>query len=618
MASNLPTGYEHGTTRAYRHCRPACDACRAANTAAAATRREAKLAAGMPADAHGKPSGYTFWSCRCRACKKAWKQSQGTRPRASRQQPDISLMPAAEHGTRRGYNYWGCRCEDCRRVAAKVRAEVKAAKRAEHDGPTVIRRYEYRIEPEPSAVVALRQVFGACRFVYNAYIALARDRYESGEKHPTAYDAAKILVTQARRDPQTLWLAEVPSAPLAAAVHDAAAAYDRFFDSVAGRRAGKRVGRPHFKSRKTARKAARFQEGSFTIRGGWQNTSKGGGKLHLATIAADVRVNWHRPLPGYASAVTVREDQDSRFWASFIVRVPVTAPKSPTRGARAAGVDLGLKSYATIAYSDGTREKIANPKYLEDAAAALRRADKDLARKQPGSSNYEKAKTERARLFTKLANQRENFARQLASKLTRENQTIVVEDLGVANMASSPTVSRQRRKNIYDAGWAQFRTFLEQACARKGVELIVAPRYFASTQICSICHINGGQKDTEIRTWTCEWCGTELDRDYNAAVNLLLIAAGPAVDACGRDVRLRLAGAVSDEAGSHRNGERDSVPRRRKRARQTPVGGRVQATLRTAENQGSADHPGKSGGLARKPLQSPLQEPLSRKGSGNS
>jgi len=615
MTPKLPDGYVHGTTRAYRFCRPACAECRAANTAAAAARRAAKLAAGMPDDAHGQPSGYTFWGCRCKRCKKGWKQSRSDYARPERTAPDLAEIPEEEHGTRRGYDYWGCRCEACRQAAAQLRAELKARKRDAFEGEVVVRRYEYRIYPEPATVLALRRVFGACRFVYNSYIALARERYETGGQHPSRYDASKLLVTQARKAPETLWLAEVAAAPLSATVQDAAAAYDRFFDWVAGRRSGPLVGRPHFKSRRAARKSARYDEGSFVIRGGWKNTHPGGGRLHLARIDTDIRVNWHRPLPGYASSVTVREDPGGRFWASFVVRVPVGAPKTPTRGRRVAAVDLGIATYATVTYSDGTREKIPNPAFGDELAEQLRRADRDLARKQPGSSNWEKARQKRAHLLQALANQRENFARQLAAKLSRENQAVVIEDLDVASMASDPKSNRTRRRNVHDAGWAQFRQFLAQACARKGVELIVAPRYFASTQICSICGVNGGRKDTEIRTWTCAACGTALDRDYNAAVNLLMLAAGPAVNACGRDVRLRLAGAVADEAGSHRN-ERDHTLRRRKRARQTPAGGRVQASSRTAETQGSADHPGKSEGLAGKPGKNPLRDPFSRKGSG--
>ncbi|MBT2475802.1 transposase [Microbacterium sp. ISL-103] len=400
-----------------------------------------------------------------------------------------------------------------------MRADARAKKRAEHDGPVNVRRYSYRIYPEPEAADDLRRVFGSCRFVYNSYIALARDRFAAGAKHPSAYDAAKTLVTEARKDPGTEWLAEVSHAALSAAVHDAADAYQRFFDSAAGKIKGRRVGRPHFKSRRTARKSARFAEDSFTIRGGWKNTRRGGGGLHLANIDQDIHVNWHRPLPGYQSAATVREDPDGKFWVSFIVRVPVEAPKQPTRGPRTAGIDVGLTDYASISYSDGTREKIANPRHYRQAEERLGRADKNLSRKTPGSNNYAKAKRARARAHRRVANLRENHARQLASKLSRENQTVVVETLNIAGMAHT-----NMAKSINDAGWGQFLRFLEEACTRKGVDLVKAPRFYASTQVCSICGESGGKRPLNVRTWQCP-CGVTLDRDYNAATNLL--AAGP-------------------------------------------------------------------------------------------
>ncbi|WP_404444186.1 transposase [Microbacterium marinum] len=570
----LPDGYEHGTTRAYRHCKPACAACKAANTAAASARRAARLAAGMPETAHGKPSGYTDYNCRCKRCKKAYRASAAKGGPRSKSKPDRDLMSAGDHGTTRGYTYWNCLCEPCRAVGSALRAEAKARKRAEAEGPSSVRRYRYRIYPKPATQKALRRVFGSCRFVYNAYVALARDRYASGEKHPTAYDASKILVTAARKAPETAWLGEVAHSVLSAAVHDASDAYRRFFDSAAGRTKGKSVGRPKFKSRKSARRAARFPEGSFTIRGGWQNTSRGGGRLHLARINQDIHVNWHRPLPGYASAVTVTEDPDGKFWVSFIVRVPTEAAKVPTRGSRVAGVDVGIADYASIAYTDGTREKIANPRHFERAAERVRRADKNLSRKQPGSNNYAKSKKARARVLRRVANLRENHARQLASKLSRENQTVCIETLNIASMVDSGHTKRSKRIN--DAGWGQFFRFLEEACDRKGVTLVKAPVYLPTTQVCSICGVNGGKKPVDIREWECLGCGTLLDRDYNAAVNIL--AAGPAVDACGRDVRLRLAGAAPSEAGSRRNEARAGVSRRRKRAPRRLVEAHAQAT----------------------------------------
>ncbi|WP_193599323.1 RNA-guided endonuclease TnpB family protein [Microbacterium sp. YJN-G] len=448
-----------------------------------------------------------------------------------------------------------------------MRADARARKRGKHDGPVAVRRYSYRIYPELEAAENLRRVFGSCRFVYNSYIALARERYAAGGKHPSGYDAAKTLVTEARKSPNTAWLAEVSHTALSAAVHDAADAYRRFFDSAAGKIQGRRVGRLRFKSRRTSRKSARFAEDSFTIRGGWQNTRRGGGALHLANIDQDIPVNWHRPLPGYPSAVTVREDPDGEFWVSFIVRVPVEASKQPTRRPRAAGIDVGLNDYAAISYSDGTREKIANPRHYRAAEATLRRADKYLSRKTPGSHNYAKAKRARARAHRRVANLREDHARQLASKLSRENQTVVIETLNIAGMANT-----NMAKSINDAGWGQFLRFLEEACTRKGVDLIKAPRFYASTQICSVCCESGGKKPLNIRTWQCDSCGVSLDRDYNAATNIL--AAGPAVYACGRDVRLQLAEAVPDEAGSHRSEASTGVSRRRKRA----AGRRVQAS----------------------------------------
>lgn len=315
----------------------------------------------MPETAHGTPSGYTFWACRCKRCNKVARARSKTHTRLPPVKPDLSVMPEEDHGTRRGYNLWNCPCAPCRSVGKTMRADARARKRAEHDGPVAIRRYSYRIHPEPEAVDSLRRVFGSCRFVYNSYIALARERYATGGKHPSAYDAAKTLVTEARRDPDTAWLAEVSHTALSAAVQDAADAYQRFFDSGAGKIKGRRVGRPKFKSRRTARKSARFAEDSFTIRGGWQNTRRGGGALHLANIDQDIHVSWHRPLSSYPSAVTVREDPDGKFWVSFIVRIPVATPKQPTRLPRAAGIDVGVNDYAAISYSDGTREKIANP-----------------------------------------------------------------------------------------------------------------------------------------------------------------------------------------------------------------------------------------------------------------
>lgn len=318
---------------------------------------------------------------------------------------------------------------------------------------------------------------------------------------------------------------------------------------MTGTRQGRSVGRPVFQGRH-ARQTARFYEAGFRIRGGWQNTKRGGGRLYLSKVGT-VSVNWHRPLPSHPSSVTIIKAADGTWWASFVVSVPVPAPIAPTHHDRVAGIDLGLTDLATIAYSDGTREKIAAPKHYRAAERKLARAQKKLSRAQRGSKNREKLRVEVARIHARTANLRRDHARQLISRLIRENQTISLETLSVSAM-----VRGRYGKSITDAGWSQFVTELEAKAAAHGRTVVRADRFFPSTRLCAICNTKSGPSSADVRHWTCP-CGIHLDRDYNAATNLMVLALAPGkverLNACGRDIRLRLAGAVSDEAGTRRN-----------------------------------------------------------------
>ncbi|MER7797495.1 transposase [Microbacterium sp. NPDC096154] len=413
----------------------------------------------------------------------------------------------------------------------------------------MIRRYRYRVEAGPAAEQALNRIFGGCRHVHNAYIAAAREAYASGSPHPSESEASKLLITQGRANPDTAWLKELPTIALRGALRDAAQAYENFFASHAGTRKGAKMGHPRFK-RRHARQAARFYEAGFSIRGGWQNTQRGGGRLYLAKVGL-VSVNWDRPLPSSPSSVTVIKEADGTWWASFVVTVPVSEPAPPAHPDRAAGIDLGLKDLVTVAYSDGTREKVAAPKYYRTAERKLGRAQKKLARARRGSKNREKLRTHVARIHSRTANLRRDFARQLVARLIRENQTIALETLNITGMVRS-----RYAKSIHDAGWGLLVRELETHAALHGRTVVRADRFFASTRTCAICETKSGPTTPDVREWTCT-CGATLDRDYNAATNLMVRALAPGkaerLNACGRDIRLRLAGAVSDEAGTHRN-----------------------------------------------------------------
>ncbi len=410
----------------------------------------------------------------------------------------------------------------------------------------VKRRYKYRIIPGEHAQRMMARTFGCCRVVYNDYLALQDAHRRAGGKGTiSVYDAQKILLTQAKKTPERAWLAEVSNQALQQAIADGGRAFANFFASVKGTRRGRRVAPPRRKKRGTVQ-SFRLQQGKFEIRSGWQNTGADGGRLRLEKIGW-VSVRWHRPLPAEPSSVTITRDATGRYWASFVVDVAQPAQPSPAP-ARAAGVDLGLKDFAAIVYSDGTREKIPTPRNYRAAERRLARAQRALSRTERGSGRRRKARERVARIHRVVANRRRDHAQQLASRLIRENQAITVEQLSITGMART-----RLAKSIHDAGWGLFLRYLAEKATQHHRTIHVADRAYPSTRTCSQCGHLDGSKPLRIRVWECPACGATLDRDYNAAVNLLL-AAGPveSLNARGDDVRRAAWPAVDDEAGTHR------------------------------------------------------------------
>lgn len=447
------------------------------------------------------------------------------------------------------------------------------------------RRYNFPVTVEPAVERRLARVLGCSRYVYNSYIALARDEFAAGRAHPKLGDSTKVLVTQARNAEETSWLSEVPHAVLAASVRNAALTYDKYFDSVMSRRKGRRLGRPRFQKR-DHRQAAYFPLVAFTINGGHESTrSRSGGRLWLAKVGyLDVR--WTRSLPNAPTSVTVIRDRTGKYQVSFVVKTAPAVPRKLGQAPRTAGIDLGLTHLATIVYSDGEREKIENPRYLRRSEQRLRRLQQDLSRKQKGSRNREKQRRKVALAHQRVVQLRSNAHRQLASKLARENQAVVCEDLNVAGLLRG-----RLAKSISDASWSQLVRYAEEACQRDERQFIQVDRFFPSSQLCSACGVKMGKQPLHVRQITCQ-CGAVLDRDFNAAVNIM-VAAGPAetLNACGRDIRRKLAApaascADTDEAGTH---PKPLVARRKPAAGARPGGSKIRAT-----QLGAAHRVGKS------------------------
>lgn len=333
-----------------------------------------------------------------------------------------------------------------------------------------------------------------------------------------------------KKTPETAWLSEVSSVILQQSLADLAKGYKNFFSGIKKK---KRVGKPRFKNR-TGRQSFRIVgANSFATR----KLNERWGVVRLSKIG-DVKFRLSRDLPSTPTSVTMILNPDGTYEVSFVVDAPVRVAKPTTR---AAGIDLGLNHFAAIAYSDGTREKIENPRHNRKSEAKLAKAQKDLSRKKKGSNNRNKARLRVAKLHSRTARQRLDFLNKLSTVLTDENQIIITEGLsvkGLARAGAKGARGRGMRRSVHDAGWGMFLTLLSQKALEKGREHIKTDMFFPSTRLCCLCGVISEKKDLSVRTWSCE-CSPDvvLDRDYNAAVNEL-VAGGHSV--YGEDIRRAL------------------------------------------------------------------------------
>ena len=392
--------------------------------------------------------------------------------------------------------------------------------------------YRYRIEPTPAQREMLARTFGCARVVFNDAIRCRQDAYEAGEKvGPT--EVQRRVITTAKTREERAWLGEVASVALVQSVRDAHRAYSNWFDSLKGRRKGRKMSAPRFKSRKDNRQSFRLTRNGFTLRAG--------GRLYLAKIG-DVRVRWSRDLPSDPSSVTIIREPDGHYYASFVVEVAPT-PLPPI--SQECGVDLGVARLATVATTTGGRVDIANPRHLARKQRKLRRWEREKARRVKGGANRAKTRRKVAVQHAKVARARRDYHHKQALTLVRDNQAVYVEDLHVAGMVRNRRLARA----ISDAGFGQFVRLVEEKAERYGRTVRKVDRWFPSSKTCSTCGRVVDEMPLKVRTWACA-CGAVHDRDHNAARNILAAGQADRLNACGAGVRPPLVVAVGDEAGT--------------------------------------------------------------------
>lgn len=250
-----------------------------------------------------------------------------------------------------------------------------------------------------------------------------------------------------------------------------------------------------------------------------------------------VRMTEELRFSGKIQAATVSRSADRWF---ISIQVDVGDYQKPLVGNEIVGVDLGIKSTATLS----TGEVLDSPKALKRRLKRLRRLSRQHSRRQKGSANRLKTSRRLTKLHWRIKCRRHDWLHKLTTRLCRENQAVVIEDLSVKNMMANRRLARA----ISDEGWYEFRRQLDYKSKVYGTEIVVAPKFYPSSKTCSRCgHVKAELSRAE-RTYTCSECGIEIDRDLNAARNLCTLGLR-GTDACGHRVRPVRTKAVVAEAG---------------------------------------------------------------------
>jgi putative transposase len=359
--------------------------------------------------------------------------------------------------------------------------------------------YEYRLYPRRTERKRLDTMLWHGRMVYNFALEVCKNTYEA-----TGERIKPLALWQYFRD----WRNQLPdderllnASSLQQILRRLDKAYAAFFRRV---KAGETPGYPRFKGRD------RFNSLEYTYSDGCKlNIGEKRTTLYVQNIG-EVKVRFHRPLPACATIKHVVIKRKASGWYTCL-QLDVPDVEFVANGKPAVGADIGLLHLLTL--SDGTT--IDNPRWLRTALAKLRVSQRRLSRRVKGSKRRHKARQHVALLHEQVANTRKDFWHKTTHHLVNTYGMIVIEDISPRFMLAN----RHLSLSASDAGWGMFRQLLESKAAKAGSQVMALnPAY--TSQVCSSCGALV-PKDLTVRVHTCPCCHLVLDRDQNAALNIL-------------------------------------------------------------------------------------------------
>lgn len=385
------------------------------------------------------------------------------------------------------------------------------------------------LDPTPAQERLMLSHAGAARFTYNAALAHVKAALETGEKLDWSYYSLRRW-WNANKDvlavgpDGVIWWHENSKETYSTGLESLAKALSNWSKSRKEKRKGPRVGFPKFKSKDRETPRFAYTTGSFGL-------IKGDPKaLWLPRIGRVHCMENVTALVDGARVVRMTISQRAGRWyaALTVERDEPTVKQAPKGGA--VGIDLGVKTLATL--SDGTI--VPNPHSLAADEQRLKRAQKALSRKTKGSKRRAKARERVARIHARIANRRSDALNKLTTRLAHAYSDICIEDLNVAGMVKNHHLA----KAVQDASFYELRHQLEYKTTKTGARLHVIDRWYPSSKTCSNCGSVKAKLSLTERTYKCEHCGLVIDRDLNAAINIMVAGSAPeTVNAHGGTVR---------------------------------------------------------------------------------
>ena len=362
----------------------------------------------------------------------------------------------------------------------------------------MLKAIKIRIYPTVEQVDFIDKQLGCCRFVYNNCLAFRKDSYQNEHISVSSSEAVKHI-TVLKKDNE--WLKDVHSKVLQQSVRDMNQAYDNFFKLHRGF--------PKFKSKHDNRQSCRFPKDAFIgVRGN---------RIDLIKVLKDIHFKCSRNDERYLNrnqdkvkSITLSKEPNGKFYLSVLIDKPLRqVPQSSSM----VGLDLGIKDFAVT--SDG--QVIENFHFKKNEESRLKRLQRQISKKIVGSKNREKARLRFAKLNEKIRNRKLNFLHDVTNHLIDENQVIVMEDLNVKGMVRNHKLA----ESISEVNWGEFRRILAYKAAWHGRQLVFIDRFYPSSKRCNHCGYIYKELTLKDRQWVCPECGSLIDRDYNAALNIL-------------------------------------------------------------------------------------------------